>query len=203
MDVDLSPEFKAERNVVLIKKAGIVLDSRQSLGNNLGRLLIQNVELHKTGLLVDWLSIVELEMATLDKSSLQVKITKYLLFMYMALQSMNVKNENLFLYSIFDISLLYNYLQMELLFSKKHLPSRPLLISIVLQRASWSTLFNIVTYLLSSAVNDKCPTSALDFLCALTKSPKLWQGRDKAVPKHHTPEDILQLNTEQVQKSIF
>ncbi|CAG0882989.1 unnamed protein product [Darwinula stevensoni] len=42
------------------------------------------------------------------------------------------------------------------------------------------------------------PTSVLDFLWACIHMPKLWQGRDKHIPKHLPPEDVLCLNTEQV-----
>lgn len=87
---------------------------------------------------------------------------------------------------------------MDLLFSKRDLPFRPLLISILLQRASWSVLSGVLNYLLDGNILDRCPVSALDFLTALTQSPKLWQGRDKAIPKHHHSEDVLQLNSNQV-----
>lgn len=87
---------------------------------------------------------------------------------------------------------------MSLLFSKRSLPFRPLLISLLLQRGSWSTLYIIVIHLLSSEELEYCPISVLDFLTALTQSPKLWQGRDKAIPKHFHSEDVLHLTTKQV-----
>lgn len=87
---------------------------------------------------------------------------------------------------------------MDLLFSRKVLSFRPLLMSLVLQKASWRTLHGIVTILLDGIVTERCPMSVLDFLTALTQSPKLWQGRDKAIPKHHHAEDVLHLNKEQV-----
>lgn len=87
---------------------------------------------------------------------------------------------------------------MDLLFSKKKLPFRPLLISLILQRANWNILHNIMVYLLKNEAEEICPVSALDFLTALTKNPKLWQGRDKAIPKHHHFEDVLRLNQDQV-----
>lgn len=87
---------------------------------------------------------------------------------------------------------------MNLLFSNKKLSFRPLLISILLQRASWTILSNVLNYILSGNVEDRCPISALDFLTALTQSPKLWQGRDKAIPKHYHSEDVLYLNKDQV-----
>lgn len=91
---------------------------------------------------------------------------------------------------------------MDLLFSKQKLPYRPLLLSMILQRASWNTLYNIQNYLLNGNIAEKCPVSALDFLTALTKSPKLWQGRDKAVPKHYHQEDVLHLKVEQVKSLV-
>lgn len=70
--------------------------------------------------------------------------------------------------------------------------------SLVLQKASWRTLHGIVTVLLDGKVGERCPKSVLDFLTALTQSPKLWQGRDKSIPKHSHIEDVLHLNREQV-----
>lgn len=87
---------------------------------------------------------------------------------------------------------------MNLLFSKKKLSFRPLLISILLQRASWTVLSNVLNYILCENISERCPVSALDFLSALTQSPRLWQGRDKAIPKHYHPEDVLYLNQNQV-----
>lgn len=110
-----------------------------------------------TGLLVDWLSSVELEIANSQKEKLQK----------------------------------------DLLFSKENLPFRPLLMSLLLQRASWQSLHLIKKYLLSGTEENICPVSALDFLCALTQSPKLWQGRDKTIPKHHHSEDVFDLTKEQ------
>lgn len=87
---------------------------------------------------------------------------------------------------------------MDLLFSKQKLPFRPLLMSLLLQRASWSILHGIMAHLLVDDISQICPVSSLEFFTALTKSPKLWQGRDKAIPKHYHFEDILQLTHNQV-----
>lgn len=87
---------------------------------------------------------------------------------------------------------------MDLLFSKRNLPFRPLLISVLLQRASWHTLYRVVVHLLNNRAPDYCPTSVLDFLTALIQSPKLWQGRDKATPKHYHSENVLHLSPQQV-----
>ncbi|CAG9856871.1 unnamed protein product [Phyllotreta striolata] len=132
------------------------------MGEKLGKTLMEgDGRAQTTGLIVDWLTAIELEIANSDKHKLQ----------------------------------------MELLFSRQKLQFRPLLMSLVLQRASWKILHNVMIYLLKNytePVGEICPTSALDFLAALMKSPKLWQGRDKAVPKHHRFEDVLKLNCDQV-----
>ncbi|KAI4461611.1 hypothetical protein MML48_5g00012025 [Holotrichia oblita] len=132
----------------------------RNLGKKLGEMLLRNSEPEKTGLLVDWLSSVELQIAG--------------------------PNEKL---------------QMDLLFSKQKLSFRPLLISVLLQRASWRTLSSVVDHLLYNEVQ-YCPVSVLDFLTALTQSPKLWQGRDKATPKHYHSENVLHLNTQQLQRLL-
>nr|CAI5827213.1 unnamed protein product [Callosobruchus analis] len=87
--------------------------------------------------------------------------------------------------------------QMDLLFSKENYQFRPLMMSLLLQRASWKTLHGMMLCLHKDNVSNVCPVSALDFLTAMTKSPKLWQGRDKAIPKHNHIEDVLHLNKEQ------
>lgn len=87
---------------------------------------------------------------------------------------------------------------MNQLFSKTKLLFRPLLMSLLLQRSSWSLLCDIVAKLLENPDSGYCPVSTLDFLAALRRSPKLWQGRDKAVPKHHHMEKVLHLSLSQV-----
>lgn len=140
-------------------KSEQVLSFPDNLGEKLGKILLEDeTAAEKTGLLVDWLSAMELEIANSDQDKLQV----------------------------------------DLLFSEKNLPFRPLLISLLLQRASWQSLYNLVGYLLSQNSGNVCPVSVLDYLTALIKSPRLWQGRDKAVPKHARSEDVLKLNENQV-----
>lgn len=41
-------------------------------------------------------------------------------------------------------------------------------------------------------------TAVLDFLEAMTRNPRLWQGREKHIPKHHTPESVLHLGQGQL-----
>ncbi|XP_074031571.1 integrator complex subunit 1 [Leptinotarsa decemlineata] len=152
MEVDL--EVKMEEKPVALS------GHCDGMGGELGKMLLEEggSKAEKTGLMIDWLSTVELEIANSDKHKLQ----------------------------------------MDLLFSKQKLQFRPLLMSLVLQRASWQILHGIMTYLLREDISSEiCAVSALDFLNALTKSPKLWQGRDKAIPKHHHAEDILQLTCDQ------
>lgn len=75
--------------------------------------------------------------------------------------------------------------------------------SLILQRASWHSLNSIINFLLEEKNFDVSPISALDFLCALTQSPKLWQGRDKAIPKHHHEEDIFELTKDKAKQTGF
>ncbi|XP_048516871.1 integrator complex subunit 1 isoform X3 [Dendroctonus ponderosae] len=156
--LELMQMVKCEDLITRVKSEQ-VLSASENLTEKLGKMLMEDEsESEKTGLLVDWLSSLELEIANSDKDKLQVG----------------------------------------LLFSKKFLQFRPLLISLLLQRASWQSLFKLVTYLLCEDSEKVCPVSVLDYLTALIKSPKLWQGRDKAVPKHAHFEDMLKLNETQV-----
>ncbi|KAF5307904.1 hypothetical protein FQR65_LT06471 [Abscondita terminalis] len=164
-DGTIKPHASKDKSSVALlgvtpKISDVIKDSNsENVGEKLGRLLMANdLETEKTGLIVDWLCMVELEILTPNKSDVQI----------------------------------------DLLFSRQNLPFRPLLISLLLQRGSWSTLYGIVKHLLQSNNRKYCPNSTLDFLTALTQSPRLWQGRDKAVPKHFHSEDVLHLNVEEV-----
>lgn len=154
------------------------MEQSEILGEKLGKMLLDNVDVEKTGLIVDWLASVELEIANTG-GQLQVRHTE----------------DKCAKFNSFKL-----FLQMNLLFSKRKLSFRPLLISILLQRATWTVLSNVLNYVLDNT-GDRCPVSVLDFLTALTQSPKLWQGRDKAIPKHHHPEDVLYLTAQQVRES--
>ncbi|XP_030761585.1 integrator complex subunit 1 isoform X2 [Sitophilus oryzae] len=168
MEEDVKPQLNLEdivkkEELITNVKSEEVLSRAESLGEKLGKILLEDQnEAEKTGLLVDWLSALELEIANSAKDKIQV----------------------------------------DLLFSKNELHFRPLLMSLLLQRASWNSLQNLVLYLLSGDTNNSCPVAVLDFLTALIKSPKLWQGRDKAVPKHYHSEDVLQLNESQVKTVV-
>ncbi|KAB0795233.1 hypothetical protein PPYR_12072 [Photinus pyralis] len=152
--------YKEKLHRLTPKMSEFLNDSNvENYGEMLGKLLMaQDLEVEKTGLIVDWLCLVELEVLSSDHSNVQI----------------------------------------DLLFSKQELPFRPLLISLLLQRASWKTLYGLVNHLLGSPNGRYSPVSTLDFLTALTESPKLWQGRDKAIPKHFHSEDVLHLSVDQV-----
>ncbi|XP_049537628.1 integrator complex subunit 1 [Anopheles darlingi] len=88
-------------------------------------------------------------------------------------------------------------LQMELLFSRSLSNSRPYLLSLMSHQASWATLHQTIGLLLDSFDASFDPSSVLDFVDTLTRNPRLWQGRDKAVPKHEQIEYILSLSEQQ------
>uniref|UniRef100_A0A182MTR7 Uncharacterized protein n=1 Tax=Anopheles culicifacies TaxID=139723 RepID=A0A182MTR7_9DIPT len=87
--------------------------------------------------------------------------------------------------------------QMELLFSRSLSNSRPYLLSLMSHQASWATLYQTVDLLMGSFNPAYDPSSVLDFIDTLTRNPRLWQGRDKAVPKHEQIEYIVTLNEAQ------
>nr|CAD7403102.1 unnamed protein product [Timema poppensis] len=91
-------------------------------------------------------------------------------------------------------------LQMKLLFSKSPAKQscRPYLLTLLVHRAGWATLHNCMGHLLETCNSEFDPSAVLDFLWSLTCNPKLWQGREKFTPKHHTPENVLQLTDTQL-----
>uniref|UniRef100_A0A336KFD9 CSON009829 protein n=1 Tax=Culicoides sonorensis TaxID=179676 RepID=A0A336KFD9_CULSO len=92
-------------------------------------------------------------------------------------------------------------LQMKLLFGEINHSFRPYLLSLSHQ-SSWSSLAKVVENLLASCNEKYDPTFVLDFIDALIRNPKLWQGRDRAVPKHEQIEYILELNENQIKSMI-
>lgn len=70
--------------------------------------------------------------------------------------------------------------------------------TLLVHQASWETLRKCTHQLLESDRDSYDSKAVLDFLAALVKVPKLWQGRDKHVPKHYEPENLLHLNRPQV-----
>lgn len=78
MDVDVNVKsidpIKLLENSDLItnKKSNEMLEHSEVLGEKLGKLLLENVDVEKTGLIVDWLTSVELEIANSQSVQLQV-----------------------------------------------------------------------------------------------------------------------------------
>ncbi|XP_077300156.1 integrator complex subunit 1 isoform X2 [Arctopsyche grandis] len=87
--------------------------------------------------------------------------------------------------------------QIRLMFRAGGAPWQELLVALLAHRASWRTLHCCLTALLASE-KEWAATSVLELIWALTRSPRIWQGRDKTTPKHHTPENILRLTSEQL-----
>lgn len=74
----------------------------------------------------------------------------------------------------------------------------------LVHQASWATLRKCIHKLLATRDVDAFEAKVvLDFLTALIKVPKLWQGREKHVPKHQQPEELLNLNHQQVSLDPF
>ncbi|CAH2044847.1 unnamed protein product, partial [Iphiclides podalirius] len=91
--------------------------------------------------------------------------------------------------------------QMQLMFVAGGAPWRPLLVTLLAHRASWRTLHSCLTALLQP--NKGWSASAvLDFAETLAGSPRVWQGRDRATPKHYEPEDTLSLSHGQLEVLI-
>lgn len=110
---------------------------------------------------------------------------------------------------------------MRFLFGKSTGPSappscRPYALALLVHQASWTTLRKCIHQLLGCSGSDGNvqanggtnptefyePKVVLDFLAALIKVPKLWQGRDKHVPKHRQAEDLLRLTHQQVMSRL-
>lgn len=93
--------------------------------------------------------------------------------------------------------------QISLLFGKNIQIYRPYFLSLLIHQANWSTIATALEKLLNqnnSGIYD--PTSVLDFVDAIIRSPKLWQGRDKAVAKHEQTEYVLTLDNEKIKAFI-
>ncbi|KAK2152727.1 hypothetical protein LSH36_320g00001 [Paralvinella palmiformis] len=103
-------------------------------------------------------------------------------------------------------------LQQQILFSKQpqlsegiqaskesYVLCQPYLLALLTHQTSWSSLHKSVELVLSRSDNRFSASAALDFLYACIYIPKIWQGRDKRVPKNSIPEDILKLTVTQIQ----
>lgn len=89
--------------------------------------------------------------------------------------------------------------QLDLLFSKSPHHFHFYLLSLLSHQASWSTLSRTVGRLLGAYQPHYDPTAVLHFIDALIGNPKLWQGRDKATPKHEQVEPVLLMTSKQVE----
>lgn len=93
--------------------------------------------------------------------------------------------------------------QVSLLFGKHIQVYRPYFLSLLIHQANWSTIALAIEKLLNqcnSGIYD--PSSVLDFVDAITRNPKLWQGRDKAVAKHEQAEYVLTLDDDKIRAFI-
>lgn len=92
--------------------------------------------------------------------------------------------------------------QLDLLFYRQLPQFRYYLLSLLSHQAGWETLHHTVVELLNTFVPNYDATSVLNFIAALIRNPKLWQGQDKGVPKHYTVEYVLSMNESQVRTFI-
>lgn len=93
--------------------------------------------------------------------------------------------------------------QMSLLFGKGVQIYRPYFLSLLIHQANWSTIAMALEKLLNqvnSGIYD--PTTVLDFIDAIIRNLKLWQGRDKAIPKHDQIEFVINLDESQIRAFI-
>lgn len=72
------------------------------------------------------------------------------------------------------------------------------LLSLLSHQASWSTLHSIVCKLLGTYNSNFDSTSVIDFVAALIRNPKLWQGREKNTSKHYRIEYVLLFDDKQL-----
>lgn len=93
--------------------------------------------------------------------------------------------------------------QISLLFGKHIHIYRPYLLSLLIHQANWSTIAIAIEKLFNpnnSGIYDSC--SVMEFIDAIIRNPKLWQGRDKAVPKHEQTEYVVMLEDNQIRAFI-
>ena len=94
-------------------------------------------------------------------------------------------------------------IQVSLLFGKNIQIYRPYFLSLLIHQANWSTIATALEKLLNqtnSGIYDS--SSVLDFVDAIIRNPKLWQGRDKAVAKHEQIEYVLTLDEDKIKAFI-
>ncbi|KAJ4450136.1 hypothetical protein ANN_01543, partial [Periplaneta americana] len=182
------PISKLERTGQLLLDEGLKLHHTEKLVEAMGKLLLQDTtgspvqtdntsdvqsnlaRPERTGLLIDWLASVEPELIG-SCTSLQMQL-------------------------LFSKSPHYQTVVSKLGGSATQ-SCRPYMLTLLTHRASWGTLHHCLQNLLEECDQKYDPTAVLDFLWALTCNPKLWQGREKFTPKHHSPEDMLGLTSAQ------
>lgn len=89
--------------------------------------------------------------------------------------------------------------QLDLLFTRSQRQFRFYMLSLLSHQASWKTLHMTLNRLLAKFNETYDPSSVLHFIGALIQNPKLWQGRDKATPKHQQIEYVITMNSAQIQ----
>lgn len=89
--------------------------------------------------------------------------------------------------------------QLDLLFNRSQRQFRFYMLSLLSHQASWATLHSTLNRLLNRFNETHDPSSVLHFIGALVQNPKLWQGRDKATPKHEQIEYVITMNGPQTQ----
>ncbi|KAI8424721.1 hypothetical protein MSG28_006675 [Choristoneura fumiferana] len=82
--------------------------------------------------------------------------------------------------------------QMRLMFRPGAAAWRPLLVTLLAHRASWRTLHTCLATLLQPD-GSWAASGVLDFAETLMGSERVWQGRDRAAPKHQAPSHLLKL----------
>lgn len=88
--------------------------------------------------------------------------------------------------------------QLDLLFNRKSSQCRFYLLTLLSHQANWFTLHNTVIKLLERFNEQYDSATVLHFIESVVRNPRLWQGRDKATPKHKQIEYILKMNAKQV-----
>lgn len=88
--------------------------------------------------------------------------------------------------------------QLDLLFNRKSSQCRFYLLTLLSHQANWFTLHSTVKKLLERFNEHYDSATVLHFIESVVRNPRLWQGRDKATPKHKQIEYILKMNAKQV-----
>ncbi|XP_063367697.1 integrator complex subunit 1 [Cydia amplana] len=91
--------------------------------------------------------------------------------------------------------------QMRLMFRSGSAAWRPLLVTLLAHRASWRTLHTCLSTLLQPN-GGWAASGVLDFAETLMGSERVWQGRDRAAPKHQAPCHLHRLTHPQLEVLI-